>query len=229
MIGSDSIKQEVYISDAYKVKQCTFEREPRNFVDIGANVGWFTKLVDETFENCNIFSYELDKDNFYNLKENLEHKKNNILISNTAVIGSNGFTRYWKHSSNIGGHKPIFEGSESYISEGAMPEKILRDMNHRGEFVDLEIDKITLREIIDNNEIDYIDFLKLDCEGSEYEILNHAINHGYCNKVLNMSAELHGKDYDGYRKLIEDLKKNFDSVKVQRNILFATNKIKKEK
>lgn len=229
MIGSDSIKQEVYFHDAYKVKQCVFERGPRNFVDVGANVGWFTKLVDENFQNCNIFSYELDKENFANLKENVKHKKNNILISNSAVIGSNGFTRYWKHSSNIGGHKPIFEGSDSYISEGAISENMLKTMHVRGSFVNVEVEKITLKEIIDSNEIDYIDFLKLDCEGSEYEILNHAISHGYCDKILNMSAELHGRDYKGYGKLIEDLERNFDNVKVQRNILFANNKIKKEK
>lgn len=227
MIGSNEIKREVYILDTYRVKQCNFERLPKNFVDIGANVGWFTKMVDDNFENCNIFSYELDKDNFINLQKNTENKRNNVRISNTAVIGSNSFSKYWKHNSNIGGHKPIFEGSSSYISEDAVSSKMLDKMKQTGEFISINIDKTTLKEIIDNNEIDYIDFLKLDCEGSEYEILNHVINYGYCKKILNMAVEMHGRDYDGYHKLIKDLKQNFDNVELHGNILIANNKIKR--
>ena len=229
MIDSNNIKTEVYREDVYKIKQCNFDRMPKHFVDVGANVGWFTKLVDDNFEKCNIYSYELDSTNFSNFQKNLNNPKNNILAKNAAVIGFNDFNKYWKHSYNIGGHKPIFLGSGSYISEDSIDTRMLEEMKTRGHFVEIKMEKVTLWDIIENNKIDFIDFLKLDCEGSEYEILEHAVEENYCDKILNLAAEMHGRNYPGYTKLINIIKKKFDFVEIHRNILFAKNKIKGEK
>jgi FkbM family methyltransferase len=231
MIDSNNIKIEVYDRDAYRIKQCTFERPPKNFVDVGANVGWFTKLVDDNFQKCNIFSYELDFENFSNFQKNLNNTnpENKIFASNTAVIGFNSFNKYWKHKSNIGGHKPIFSGSDSYISEQSIDPSMLRTMHHRGTFVDVDVKKTTLWDIIKNNQVDFIDFLKLDCEGSEYEILNHAIGNDYCHKILNLAAEMHGRSFPGYNRLLGSLKNKFDFIEIKNNMLFAKNKLKGEK
>ena len=106
---------------------------------------------------------------------------------------------------------------------------MLEDMKTRGHFVEIKMEKVTLWDIIENNKIDFIDFLKLDCEGSEYEILEHAVEENYCDKILNLAAEMHGRNYPGYTKLINIIKKKFDFVEIHRNILFAKNKIKGEK
>jgi hypothetical protein len=93
--------------------------------------------------------------------------------------------------------------------------------------VEKEIKKITLPQIIKKNKIDYIDFLKLDCEGSEYEILNYAMDKGICGRILNMAAEIHGKGEPQYKIFLERIKENFDKVTVRGKILKATNKITK--
>ena len=229
MIDSNNIKIEVYHNDVYKVKQCNFSRHPKNFVDIGANVGWFTKLVDVNFSQCNIYSYELDSENFRNFENNLSNTKNNVEGQNVAVIGFNNFNKYWKHSSNIGGHKPIFSGSGSYISEEKIDPNMLKVMTSRGVFIETSVKKVTLWEIIQDKNIDFIDFLKLDCEGSEYEILNHAIENKYCNRILNLAAEMHGRAFPGYEDLLNKIKNNFDDVEIHKNILFAKNKLTGEK
>mgnify|MGYP001438493336 CR=1 FL=1 len=100
----------------YGQDQVAYEllKKPENgtFVDIGANVGWFSKLAADNFIDCQIFSYELDTENYQNAT-NLLNQYKNVKLFNTAVIGKHRFNKYWKHSSNIGGHKPIFQGSES--------------------------------------------------------------------------------------------------------------------
>ena len=232
MQNSLSIKQEVYNNDIYKLKSCNFERPAKNFVDIGANVGWFTKLIVDNFSECNVYSYELDRSNYLEIQKNLDLKEseksnNNLNIYNKAVIGVNKFTKYWKHDSNIGGHKPLFQGSDSYISEEKFNfETALK----KGKIINEVPEQVTLPQIIKENSIDYIDFLKLDCEGSEYEILEYTFSEGEASKILNMALEIHGRRTEGYSAFIEKLKSCFDTVEVGYNIVFAKNKInKKEK
>tara|TARA_A100001015_G_scaffold230752_1_gene261095 strand:- start:868 stop:1476 length:609 start_codon:yes stop_codon:yes gene_type:complete len=196
-------------------------------VDIGANVGWFSKLIDNNFKNCKILSYELDEANFEILERRMNgyDRTNSVRVFNTAVIGANGFSKYWKSKDNIGGHKPIFHGTSSYISEDALTESMKKSLDLKGKFVETSVNKITLPQIIEKNKIDYVDFLKLDCEGSEYEILNYAMDKGICGKILNMVAEIHGKSQPQYKTFLKRMKENFEQVSVRGKILTATNKI----
>lgn len=59
---------------------------------------------------------------------------------------------------------------------------------------DLEnsVESITINDIIKNNNIDKIKLLKIDCEGSEYEILNNA-DKNILNKVEYLFGEFHAK------------------------------------
>ena len=229
-MNSEDIRQEVYINDIYRLRTTPFERAPKNIVDIGANVGWFTKLVFDSLRGCSIYSFELDQENFNQIEQNLDIKnypfllkKNNVNLFNKAVIGKNKFTSYWKHDTNIGGHKPIYQGSDSYISEERFNfEKDLK----KGTLIEEVPDMITLPDILSENNLDFIDFLKLDCEGSEYEILDYAFEKSISRKILNMALEIHGRKTEDYKRMLEKLSLNFDTVIDKGNILYAKNFIK---
>ena len=49
----------------------------------------------------------------------------------------------------------------------------------------------TLDKIIDDNNISSIDFLKMDIEGSEFQVLKHAKETGALDKVMCLVCELH--------------------------------------
>ena len=55
------------------------------------------------------------------------------------------------------------------------------------------VNSISLQQIFDNNNIDYCDFLKLDCEGSEYEIIKN-LPTPYFKKIKKMIIEYHMAD-----------------------------------
>ena len=55
------------------------------------------------------------------------------------------------------------------------------------------VNSISLQQIFDNNNIEYCDFLKLDCEGSEYEIIKN-LPVTYFKKIKKMIIEYHMAD-----------------------------------
>jgi len=57
----------------------------------------------------------------------------------------------------------------------------------------ITVNSISLKQIFDNNNITNCDFLKLDCEGSEYEIIKNLPTE-YFKKIKKMIIEYHMAD-----------------------------------
>ena len=149
-MNSEGIKNEVYVNDIYKLKGYSFQRLPKYVVDIGANVGWFSKLAAERFPKTNILAYELIEDNYKQcVKLNKPHS--NVRVYNKAIIGNNSVKSVFLHPTNIGGHKPLFDGDSSYISEERFKETFRhhnkKDYDNRE---DLDIpSQISVKDIIE--------------------------------------------------------------------------------
>ncbi len=229
MSKSDEIKNAVYGSDCYKFKEVSWDREPKFIVDIGANVGWFTRLAAEKKPNCAIFSYELMRENFDNAVLNLRDlENNNIKIRHMAVIGENKATAYaLAPGNNIGAHAALYDNEDTYKSEKRYRELIFEKDAKGGTTIHHDLpDQISLKEIIDQNNIDYIDFLKLDCEGCEHEVLLHVLKHNLDKKILNMSLEFHGRTWPEWETIKKRLIDRFDSYsKNGSHILIFKNKL----
>ena len=154
---------EVRISDIYMDTQ--FEPEDV-IIDIGGHIGAFA--IDAALRGSgNILVYEPDKVNFTILKGNIRINNLQDKIKAHRLAVSNGNNKLYIDAINFGSHSLI-------------PECV----DHKtGKFY--EVDTITLGEILEN--IPKCKLLKLDCEGSEYDILNN----GSLVKVENIIAELH--------------------------------------
>lgn len=125
-------------------------KEKDVIIDIGANIGIFTIYSSFLAKRGKIYSYEPFKTHFNRLLENIKlNKIHNVKAFNQAVGGSRG-----KRNLNISN---ISSGMHSFFFEGS------------GEKTSVEC--TTLKDIFDSNKIKRCDFLKIDCEGAEYEIL----------------------------------------------------------
>lgn len=216
----NGIKDEVYNRDIYNFKKTKFERNPKFIIDIGANVGWFSKLAAEHFSTTNILAYELVEKNYKNCVE-LNRPHPNVHAYNKAVIGNNDIVSIFLHSHNEGGHKPLFKGNSSYISEERF------DSDNKNIITDLP-PQISFERIIKKHQVDYIDFLKVDCEGSEYEIFPPIFESGIDSKILNLAMEIHGVNTPEYLWLTMILNDKFDYYKREGQIIYCKNYIKKE-
>lgn len=136
-----AIFNSVFNHNEYKIN--TF-KDTDVIVDIGAHIGSFSLLAWE--KSCrNIYAYEANIDNFSILKKNTENT--NIHCYHNAVRGNYS-------SLTLGSVLPPTmpnTGGIAVLKKGDVPVKTLNDI---------------LAEVGGT-----IDFVKLDCEGSEYSII----------------------------------------------------------
>ena len=136
------VEKEVFEQKVYE-KFFTVEENDIVF-DVGASVGPFTyTLKDKNPQK--IYCFEPHKELFKTLKENVE-SDNTILIN--KAIGS-------------------IDGTQQLA--GLFNEQFVETCE--GENIQ-EVETITFKSFIEQNNIDKIDFLKTDCKGGEYDIFN---------------------------------------------------------
>lgn len=163
-----------------------FQIQPDDvIVDIGANIGCFSLLASNRAKFGKVYSYEPGTENFLYLKRNL--KLNNI---------ANCFA-YQNCISSTSGKKKLFlePGGNNSLYQ-----------NKKNDF-SIEVEGMTLQDIIFQNNIEKIDFLKMDIEGGEYEVLfNTPVE--ILKKIKRIALEYH-HNIEKYRK--NDLIKFFNS------------------
>jgi len=137
-------------------------------IDVGGHIGLFSLYASQYCKIGTIFCFEPIKDNFDLLVSNIQiNNLSNIHYFNKAIFNENKPTRIYLNSSDQAAHS-IF--------------------GHGNNFVD--IDTTTLSEVMDSNRIKMCNLLKLDCEGSEYEILQSTPD-DYFNRIQKICLEYH--------------------------------------
>jgi FkbM family methyltransferase len=143
-------------------------------VDIGSNVGNFIKKYHNRFDK--IYSYEPNVILYEKLKLiNLD----NLIIYNEAVSDICGITEIVLHTNNESGSSAIKETIEKVIQ---LKDDWSNNTINKVSSVDLET---VLKRIGDKN----IDYLKMDCENSEYLILNKK----NLTKIKYIGIEIHNQ------------------------------------
>jgi len=134
-------------------------------VDVGASVGPFSySIIDKKPKK--IYCIEPDKRLFSTLKENLNYS--NIVFINKGIYKKDGnayLSGLYNENSNL-----MYKESEK------------------------EVEVITFKTFIKNNNIEKIDFLKLDCEGGEYDIFNDENFEWIRKNVKKIVGEWHLSD-----------------------------------
>ena len=145
-------------------------------LDIGANIGNVSEFIFNKY-NCNIFSYEPNIACYNYMKKRFAYNKKiriyNYAISNFSGEGSLYFHRFAKGNND-----------ERYI-EGATlrSDKDNIDINKN-----IKVKIVNIKEIL--NEHKYIDLIKIDIEGAEYQIMPELIKNKHLIKMV--ICELHG-------------------------------------
>ncbi|MEK6844552.1 MAG: FkbM family methyltransferase [Nanoarchaeota archaeon] len=148
-------------------------RESDVILDIGAHIGCFSVFASKLAEKGRIFSFEPFPENFALLKDNiLLNKINNITSINKALGNKNGKTDIFLSMHNTGGH--------SFYS------------SHKNSEKKIKVDVTSLPSFMKENKISKINFLKMDCEGAEFEILFNCPK-DTLEKIEKISMEYHNK------------------------------------
>jgi len=150
-------------------------------IDIGAHIGVFSILAATLGKNIQVYSYEPSEENFKILKRNIRlNNLHNIYPFKLAVSKKKG--------------RRILFLNENPAENSFFVKKGKKVM----------VDTITLKGILDSNNISSCDLLKIDCEGAEYEILFNTPKN-YIKKIKNICLEYHDNyDVKKLKNFLED-------------------------
>lgn len=171
-------------------------RENDIVVDIGANIGVFTLFASTKTKN-KIYAFEALRSNVDFLNKNIAvNNRKNIVSVETAVCGRVGNARLGI-SAISGGH---------YLCD-------VNTQKHCDAFV--EVPATTLAQIFTDYRIGYIDFLKIDCEGSEGAIFI-ATDDTYFQRIGKIALEFHdGLSLLNRHELMKHLEKHGFKTRVR--------------
>jgi FkbM family methyltransferase len=151
--------KEIFMEDVYCISSVVKEL-PSNpvIIDIGANAGFFDILFLSKIPGATIYAYEPLPDNIQQIQKLISANpqlQDKLLTTQAAVTGT--------AKQNI----DLYIEKEPQSSVVASVFANFDKRNTRK----ISVQCITLTEIIINNNLQTVDVMKIDCEGSEYDIL----------------------------------------------------------
>ncbi len=144
------ILQEIFLKKVYVLPQMA--KSDIVVVDVGAHYGFFSLFALDCYkERCRVFAIEPSTTNIHILRSNINESMCSNFESVQAVI------------SNITGERQLFLSTDQ---NNSLYDRYVPIQSG------VEIVKsFTLSDFINLHHIAYIDLLKMDCEGSEHEII----------------------------------------------------------
>jgi FkbM family methyltransferase len=175
-------------------------------IDLGANIGDKTQYFHDRYK-CKIICYEPNKIAFDILKKRFQ-KFSNIICINKGVSKNEREKKLYYHKQ--------YENDKLDFSQGSSFLDNKENINSKNfDYVQT----LPISELLDEHK--YIDLIKIDIEGYEYEIIPELITNK--NKIRYVIAELHG---DPVRKNYDNTQKN---KKLEKNFLDLVNLLNNKK
>lgn len=140
-------------------------------IDIGANIGAFAIAAGSMAPDVSVFAFEPDADNWA------------LASRNAAINGLANVRVLRKAVSGEPGTLKLFKGAQGSLHT-TVPGRLADPAGYE------EVESVTLAQIMDEHSIERCAFLKLDCEGAEYEIL-YRTPPGYLARIDQMAVKYH--------------------------------------
>jgi FkbM family methyltransferase len=201
-----SVLDEVYAKKVYDQKPL---RVPHNSVviDVGAHIGAFSLYAAKVCKAKKVYSFEPCPENYATLEMNVQNNHlNSVITPIPKAIGAQAGKRDLLLCAEN-------DGCHSFYPISQHPNAV-------------QVECVTLKQALKENNIDHVDYLKLDCEGAEWEILE-TIDEETISKIRVIVMEFHLKPREEFVKLLGKHRFNvFDSEEEWRNssyVLAAKN------
>lgn len=123
-------------------------------VGIGTDVSFDLELISSF--NCKIFGFDPTPKSIEWVKENVNHS--NFIMSEFGILNSSGKKKFY------------LPKNQNFVSGSILP---LKSVNEK-DSITLEFKTIT--EVMQANNHDHLDLLKIDIEGAEYGVLQDLLN-----------------------------------------------------
>jgi FkbM family methyltransferase len=180
------VEEEVFTNDIYQ--KYVQIKEGDVVLDVGASVGPFAWKIKDN-KPSKVICLEPHKGLFQTLKKNITY--DGTVCLNKAIGKTDGI----ELQSGLFNENTIYTQTEGNIQP---------------------VESITFKTLLEQNNITHINFMKLDCEGGEYEILNDEnidwikVNVDYITGEWHLSSEETKKAFVHFRDNILSKFKNYE-------------------
>lgn len=173
--------------------------------DIWAHVWYFSLYASMHAPEGKVYSFEPMKANYQALSHHIEkNKRQNITASNIAVGWENGEVDFYLFEWHNGCHS-LYERQKKQAT--------------------IRVEKKKLETVMKDFGVDFIDFLKLDCEWAEFEIFD-GLSSEWFAKIGKISMEIHADIVDGKtaKTVLERLHREGFLAVESKGFIYAINK-----
>ena len=193
-----AIRMRTCSSDYSVTYSCLVENEyapvrlnaPAFIIDGGANIGTSAIAFARRFPGAKVLAVEMDSENFELLKENTSAFPNVVCIR-AALSEANGVV-------------PVFDrktGPWGYTIVGGLGNAVKTSQI---------VESVTIDKLMADHGIERLDLVKLDVEGAEKTILEHAGD--WLSRTTVLCAELHDRIAPGCERAFFLATRDFSSV-----------------
>jgi FkbM family methyltransferase len=181
-------------------------KEGDTVVDIGAHMGRYTITSSKSVGTSGkIMAVEAHPYNFRILQHNVRlNKLKNVIALNSAAYSDKARLKLYLPDEDLG-YTMHHSLMTSYLAS-----KYSKEIERR--YIEVEAD--TLDNLLKVRGINEVNWIKIDVEGAEYEVLKGAKETLSINKRLSILIEVHGKDT--YGPTIELLRSNNFNIEFEK-------------
>ena len=202
----NSVSNEIFDQKEYNYKEISVQPDDV-VVDLGGNIGLFTAYALSKGAS-KVYTVEPFPTYVNYLHENLEQFKDKVEIIPMAISDTVGHT-----TLNIN------------FQNNTILNDVYKELNWKNNDESVTVEKIDLITLSERNNIDIINYLKVDIEGSEYLLFKGLTGKFLSKKVEKIAIEYHWNYNGEIDSIIEKLKdNNFEVYEFETN---SNNKIGK--
>jgi FkbM family methyltransferase len=202
--------QEIFNEEVYHFPEC---KDSRVVVDLGANIGTYVLYASWKYPGARIYAIEPDIENVRQLRHNISANDLNarVFVVSAAISATEGEVKLYRNTESSRGH------SLAPIRDSECP---------------INVQSMSLERMFDTCKIEVCDLLKMDIEGTEYQVL-FSCNESTLRRIRTMAIEYHPLSlsnpgilsdrsrysYEGLCKFLQE--NGYRTVKGRHEILFA--------
>lgn len=153
-------------------------KAPAVILDLGANVGYPSAHFAALYPDAKIYAVEPDQGNFEMAKKNTQHWGDRIIVERAAIWSKRGYV-------SLSGSQETAFMVKDYAANNA-----LIHAEARGPCA-----AITVDDLLEKYKITHVDYVKMDIETAEYEVLLNSPCR-WLEKVSALMVEYHSGRYD---------------------------------
>jgi len=173
--------KEIFVTDFYAIDKLVKSLPPNPvIIDIGANAGYFNIILFSKINEGTVYAYEPIPSNYELFKKNISLNpllQNKIHLFNNAVTGTpQEYVELFMETND----------NNSVIAS------VYADFDTQNKH-SIKVPAISLYQIIKTNNLQYVDLIKIDCEGSEYPIIYETPGEVW-DKINRLTVEVHNLD-----------------------------------